>query len=138
LFEADASFPRHERLAACARPARFHCADRIAATAVEKAALRAATGADAVEMESGAIRGLCRTEGIACATLRVVSDLAGEDLPFDFNRLSRADHSLDLPRLLLALAKSPTRLRALLRLQRQCAEAARKLADALERIMASS
>lgn len=120
-----------------ARPARFHCAPRIAGTAAEKRSLREQTRADAVEMESATIHALCRERGVACATVRVVSDAAGENLPLDFNRLSRPDQSLDYAKLAWAIAKSPRVIGGLLRLQRQCRFAAERLADVLETFLTS-
>jgi nucleoside phosphorylase len=132
VLAADDNFPLRERLVATgARLAQIHCAEAIAVTAVAKSLLRARTNADAVEMESGAVQEICLRAGVPCATLRVISDTADEDLPFDFNQFARDDQSLNLPKLLLALASSPSKLGALLRLQRHCRLAADRLAAAL-------
>lgn len=124
-------------LAAGAKPVKFFCADRIAVTVAEKNELRAATGADAVEMESAAIHEVCRERNIACVTVRVISDTADEDLPLDFNALSKPDQSLDFGKLAWAIARSPGKIGALMRLQKKTTFAARQLADVLEKVISS-
>jgi hypothetical protein len=78
---------------------------------------------------------VCRERGIPCATVRVISDTANEDLPLDFNQLSRPDMSLDFGKLALAVAKSPGKIGALLRLQKQTQLAAEALAATLAKVI---
>jgi uridine phosphorylase len=118
-------------VAAGAKPAKFFCADRIATTVAEKKKLRAETGADVVEMESETIHAVCREREIPCATVRVISDMANEDLPLDFNQLAKPDRNLDYVKLALAILKSPGKIGALLKLQKQTRFAAEQLADIL-------
>jgi len=134
LFETDPQSPVAPFLAAAgAKPAKFHCADQVAVKASEKRALRATTGADAVEMESAHIRSICREVGIPAATLRVILDPANEDLPVDFNQLMKEDRSLDFKKLALLLLRSPRTIKGLLALQQQSRHAAEALANVLDR-----
>ncbi len=55
--------------------------DRVIRTAEEKRRLRAATGADMVEMETSAVVEACRRLGVPVAAVRVVIDTADEQLP---------------------------------------------------------
>ena len=114
-----------------ARPAVFLQTPRVVVTATEKRTLRETTGADAVEMESGTIQSVCREAGLPCATVRAISDTAGQDMPLDFNALANPDQSLNFGKLLAAIARSPGRIPALLRLQSNCQRAAEELARSL-------
>jgi adenosylhomocysteine nucleosidase len=136
IFSTDEGFSLSPALLeAGARPASFHCSDRIATSAEEKQKLWQSTGADAVEMESSVIRAACREHGIPSATVRVISDSASEDLPLDFNRLMDAEQTLSYGRLALALAVSPGKIGALLRLQRTTKRAAELLAGVLMKVI---
>jgi len=67
--------------------------------------LRAETGADAVEMESGSDScHLPRARNSLRDGWRVISDTANEDLPLDFNALSKPDLNLDYGKLAWAIA----------------------------------
>ena len=128
IFETSDETLRAKLLGAGTKQLKIFCADRIATTVAEKKKLRAETGADAVEMESAAIHAVCRERGIPCATVRVISDTANEDLPLDFNALSKPDKNLDFGKLFLAIVKSPGKIGALMQLQKKTKFAAEQLA----------
>ena len=139
IHDSDPWFPLSlEAPTLVSRPAVFHCSPRIAVSQSEKARLRAETSSDVVEMESGVIRDLCRARGVPAATLRVVSDVAGEDLPLDFNALLTPSHDLHPGRMATALLRSPWKVVSLLRFQRRVGWAARRLAQAVALVLESS
>ena len=132
LFDEDPQAACGETLRSLgATRAVFHCSERVAVTAAEKIALHQETGADAVEMESGVIRGLCREQSIPALTLRAISDRAEEDLPIDFNKVLTPDSRLSPIKFAAALARSPGAIPGLIELRRNCAIAARRLSEVL-------
>ena len=138
LFEADINGGLAEKLKASgAAPGKFCCALRVATTALEKTVLRQNTGADAVEMESGVIREICRGKRIPSATIRVISDTANQDLPLDFNRLMTSKQTISFPKLAFALARAPGKIPKLLELQRNTRLAAQELAEVLNKLLRS-
>jgi adenosylhomocysteine nucleosidase len=119
-----------------ARAGTFHCAPTIAVSVADKQRLREESGADAVEMESGVIRALCRERGIEAATVRVISDEASTALPLDFNSLCNVDGNISYVRLAGALARSPGAIPPLLKFQRDLAQCSRRLAAVLHGLFA--
>lgn len=106
--------------------------DRVAYTAREKCDLRAATGAAVVEMESAAVAQKAREWDVPFGCVRVVSDLAGDDLPLDFNRYRDADGRFERTRIALAALGRPfTVLPRLVRMDRDCRRAAERLGEFL-------
>jgi adenosylhomocysteine nucleosidase len=122
-------------LSAGARIARFYCAEAVVATVAQKRVLRDNTGAQVVEMESQFIQAVCREHEVPVATVRVILDTATEDLALDFNRLMTPDQRIDGRKLAIALLKSPQKIPALLRLQKQSAMAAKALGEVLARAL---
>jgi hypothetical protein len=82
-------------------------------------------------MESAAIHAVCRERGIPCATVRVISDTADEDLPLDFNALAKPDKNIDFGELAWVIVKSPGKIGALMALQKKTKFAAEQLAAVL-------
>ena len=114
-----------------AREAVFGTSLRVAVTAAEKRKLAAT--ADAIEMESFAVLEAAWTRGVAATAIRAVSDAAETDLPVDFNRAFDASGRLRRGRLAAEVARRPTALGGLLRLERESRRAAGILAEFLER-----
>lgn len=112
------------------RPAVLRSQDRVAATANEKAAL-ARQGADLVDMEAAAVAAVCAEQQVPFAAIKAVSDLAGEDLPLDFNRFRTPDGAFRQAHIAFA---GIMKLRGLLRIQRQSRLAVEKLGEALAQL----
>lgn len=120
-----------------ATPVNFFCTRRVAITSEEKQKLWRGTGQDAIEMESQVIRDICREHDIPCATIRVISDGAMEDLPLDFNTLMTPAQKIHYGKLSWALVRSPWKLAELLAFQQKAMDSARTLAAFLTRILQS-
>ncbi|MFZ5779985.1 MAG: hopanoid-associated phosphorylase [Pseudomonadota bacterium] len=89
--------------------------DVIAATAARKAALRAASGAVAVDMESHVAARIARRHRLPLAVARVVSDGPQRTLPPATRVAMRPDGGVDLAAVLRSLLVEPWQLPALLR-----------------------
>lgn len=101
--------------------------DHIAATVADKAALYAATGALAVDMESHITARIAARHGLPFIAIRAISDTASETLPPAALIGMNPDGSMALGRVLMSLARSPRQLPALLRTGMNSAAALRAL-----------
>lgn len=138
LFDVtDASDYQDTLVKAGAMPGRFMHSDRVVVTAREKAGLFQSNASDAVEMESSAIVSACRDRNLPVIVLRVISDTAVETLPLDFNRYSREDGSLNMPKLLMGIARKPSVIPELMRFQGRIQQAAKSLGETLETFLLS-
>lgn len=105
-----------------------HSADHVAVSAKEKEELRKASGAVAVDMEAGAVAEKATEWGVPFRCIRVVSDVAAQDLPLDFNRFRDSSGRFSLGRIgLQALIRPFTVLPALLHLNKNCRYAGKQL-----------
>jgi adenosylhomocysteine nucleosidase len=133
LIESADVFIRETFLPHGVSSGKFCCTHRIAIRAEEKRALWDNTRASAVEMESGEIHQVCARHKIPCATIRVISDVASETLPLDFNQLRDSEEQLSNRSLAWAILKRPWILPQLAALGRNSARASEKLAAILVR-----
>ena len=92
--------------------------------ASEKRAIGRLTGAVALDMESAALGMVAKEHGVPFMVFRTVSDLAGEDLPVDFNLFLKPSGWV---RCFGALMSHPSSLIGLNRLRRQSRLAADRL-----------
>ena len=103
--------------------------DHVAQTAAEKRELRSA-GGSVVEMEAAGVADRAAARGVPFYCVRVVTDLAGEDMANDFNRALRPDGHFATMSILRDTLRNPlVRLPELLRLRNRCVRAARVLGD---------
>ncbi len=93
--------------------------------------------AEAVEMESFAVTLEAGAKGIPAIAIRAISDAADEDLPMNFAELLDETGNVSKGKAARALARSPQRLAAVMRLARQSKVAATNLANFLDRYIAA-
>ena len=117
---------------------RVFSASRVLVDPRQKRRLQEETGADAVDLESQAIRVVAEQNGIPMLALRVISDAASFTLPLDFNRCLTPKGTMHLGYLLGYLIRHPSTLPALMRFHKQVRLAALQLGKALDSMMMRS
>jgi hopanoid-associated phosphorylase len=111
--------------------------EAIVATPNQKQALRAATGADAVDMESHRVALVAQGLGLPFLAIRVIADPADRAIPPSASDSVRPDGSVDVARTVARLLARPQDLPALIRLGRDSARAHEELASIGRRLAAA-
>jgi adenosylhomocysteine nucleosidase len=83
--------------------------DEVLQSARSKSAARARSGAVAVDMESHALAAEAAQAGLPFYCVRAVTDVAGEDMAFDFNAVRSADGRIPQSRVVSAALHHPVR-----------------------------
>jgi nucleoside phosphorylase len=108
--------------------------ERVVTTLPEKAALRATTGASAVDMEASAVGRAALSRGLPFFCVRVVTDTAWEEFPIDFNDARDEEGRFSRTRIALAAMVRPhVRVPGLIQLDQRTREASARLGDYLAR-----
>jgi adenosylhomocysteine nucleosidase len=103
--------------------------DHVAQTAEEKRRLRA-SGGSVVEMEAGGVAKRAAARGVPFYCIKVVTDLAEEDMANDFNGALRPDGHFGTMKILQGALRHPlVRVPELIRLRKRCVRGARALGD---------
>ncbi len=121
------------------RQSRFATAHEVLANAISKREFREQTGAEVVDMETDAIREVCRVANIQVTALRAISDEAEDDLglPPELLHLLARHPLRAMPKLVHMLLADKSNRQGFMRLIRGCRQAQMMLADALEQEIAS-
>jgi adenosylhomocysteine nucleosidase len=101
----------------------LYAGPKLAITAAEKAALHTSTGADAIDLESGAVAKVAALHGLPFAVLRAICDPADSTLPPAAIIALNDAGSIKLVRVAGSLLRHPAQLPALLRLATAAAAA---------------
>jgi adenosylhomocysteine nucleosidase len=110
-------------------PGLYLAGTTVAATRADKSALHQATGAVAIDLETGAVIRAAIANHLPWAVLRAVCDPAGRDLPPAALIALDRRGTIALARIALSVLRRPAQLPALLALARDAATARRTLAD---------
>lgn len=123
-FEADPAWSARlaERLPG-ARIGDIVGQDGMVITRADKSALRAATGALAVDMESHVAARIAAAQSLPFAAVRVISDTADRDLPPAVLAGMKPDGGMNLAGVLASVARDPRQLPALVRTGRDAGRA---------------
>ena len=119
-----------ERLGGVSVPLLLGARDVVASVAAKRA-LFAATGAAAVDLESGAVAGVAAEHGLPFAVLRAICDPAERDLPPAALIALDRHGVIGLARVLGSILAHPAQVAGLLALARDAAAARRALRDAV-------
>lgn len=111
--------------------------DSVVRTAAEKLELGARYGAVAVDMESAAVAALCADRDIRFVSIRVISDDAATDLPPEVLAILGQSAGYRAGAAFAAILNRRESLGELLRLREHARSAARRLAPAIEQIIAA-
>ncbi|MFM1945165.1 MAG: hypothetical protein RI897_4147 [Verrucomicrobiota bacterium] len=117
------------------RPSRFLQSPTILTTPDQKQTAFQSSNADAVEMESHAIREIAKQHHLPCAILRVVSDIASESLPPNMHRWLTPQGSPRPLQLALQCLQNPATIPMLIRLGKNSQAASKKLAATLSQLL---
>ncbi|HEV2966195.1 MAG TPA: hypothetical protein VGW97_04710 [Chthoniobacterales bacterium] len=114
------------------RVAKLFTSTSIVDSVAERNEIARSSGAAAVDMETGAIVGICNAHGVPLLSLRALSDTPKEPLPAPPNVLFDIERQRTDPRKLFGhIIAGPTAIIRLLQFSRQIREARAVLTDAL-------